>query len=72
VNLPIKKFLGSQITVHVRLAGFESDFTFLLGAGFANPDHGATFGDGRVFIEDKLDYLAAPKVENSAQPETFF
>lgn len=62
----------NRVTGHVRLACFQADFSFLLGAGFANPGHGAALGDGSVFIEDKLDYLAAPKVETSAQPETFF
>jgi hypothetical protein len=54
------------------LDGFQADFSFLLGAGFADPDHAAAHGAERVFIADKFDHLAAPKVENSAQPETFF
>ena len=55
-----------------RLDGFQADFSFLLGAAFANPDHAATRGAKRVFIGDKFDHLAALKVENSPQPETFF
>ena len=55
-----------------RLDGFQADFSFLLGAGFADPDHTAPLGAERVFIEDKFDHMAASKVETSAQPETFF
>jgi hypothetical protein len=55
-----------------RLDGFQADFSFPLGAGFADPDHPAALGAERVFIEDEFDHLAAPKVGNSAQPETFF
>jgi hypothetical protein len=55
-----------------RLGGFQADFTILLGAGFADPDHAAALRAERVFIEDKFDHFAAPKVEKSAQPETFF
>jgi hypothetical protein len=55
-----------------RLDGLQADFSFLLGAGFADPDHAAALGAGRLFIEDKFDHLAAPKLETSAQPETFF
>src|SRR6266849_4679123 len=55
-----------------RLDGFQAGFSFMLGAGFADPDHAAALGAGRLFIEDKFDHLAAPKVETSAQPETFF
>src|SRR5258708_2428050 len=29
-------------------------------------------GLGHLFVEDKFDHLAAPKVETSAQPEAFF
>jgi len=53
------------------LHGFQAGFSFLLGADFADPDHTAALGAGRLFIEDKFDHLAAPKVETSAQPETF-
>jgi len=42
----------------------------LLGVGFADPDHLAALG--AVFIENELDHLAAPNIETSAQPETFF
>jgi hypothetical protein len=56
----------------VFLARFQAGFSFLLGTGFANPDYGAALGDGRVFVEDKLDHLAAPKVQTSAQAKTFF
>ena len=55
-----------------RLDGFQADFSFLLGAGFADPDHVAALGAGRLFIEDKFDHLAAPKVETSTQPEALF
>jgi hypothetical protein len=55
-----------------RLDGFEADFSFMLRAGFADPDHAAALGGGHVFIEDKFDHLASPEVETSAQPETFF
>jgi hypothetical protein len=34
------------------LDGFQADFSFLLGVGFANPDYAAASGAGRVFIED--------------------
>ena len=65
-QLPVRPLLDD------RLNGFQADFSLLLGAGFADPDHAAALGAGRLFIEDKFDHLAAPKVENSAQPETFF
>jgi hypothetical protein len=55
-----------------RLHGFQADFSLLLGASFADPDHAAALGAGHVFIEDKFDHLAAPKVETPAQPEAFF
>jgi len=55
-----------------RLDGFQADFSLLLGAGFADPDHAAALGAGRLFVEDKFDHLAVPKIETSAQPETFF
>ena len=51
---------------------FQSDLSFLLGASFADPNRSAVLKDGRVFIEDKLDHLAAPEVETSAEPKTFF
>lgn len=62
----------SRVTGHARLTGFHADFAFLLGASFADPGHAAVLEDGRVFIEDKLDHLAAPEVQTSAQPKTFF
>jgi hypothetical protein len=55
-----------------RLDGFQADFSFLFGASLADPDHAAALGAGPVFIEDKFDHLAAPKVESSAQPESVF
>ena len=55
-----------------RLGAFESDFSILLGAGFADPDYTTAHGGKRVFIEDKFYGLAAPKVKTSAQPETLF
>jgi hypothetical protein len=54
-----------------RLHCFKADFSFPLGAWFADPDHPTALGAGHVFIEDKLDHLAAPKIETSTQPETF-
>jgi hypothetical protein len=44
----------------------------MLGAGFADPDHAAALGAERTFIKDKFDRLAAPNIERSAQPESFF
>jgi len=55
-----------------RLDGFQADFSLLLRAGFADPDHAAALGAGRLFFEDKFDHLAAHKVETYAQPKTFF
>jgi hypothetical protein len=55
-----------------RLDGFQADFAFLLGAGFADPDNSAALGAGHVFIDDKFDHLASPKTGTSAQPETSF
>ena len=55
-----------------RLQGFQADFSILLGASFADPDHAAALRAGHLFVEDKFDHLAAPKVETSAQPEAFF
>jgi hypothetical protein len=55
-----------------RLHDLQADFSLLLGTGFANPDHAASLGVGRLFVEDKFDHLAAPKVETCAQPEAFF
>jgi len=54
------------------LDGFQTDFSLLLGARFADPDHPTALGVGQVFIEDKFDNLTAPEVETSADPETFF
>ena len=51
---------------------FQAEFTFLFGAGFADPDHAALLGAGRFLIDGKFDHLAAPEVETSAQPEPFF
>ena len=65
-QLPVRPLLDD------RLNGFQADFSLLLGAGFADPDHAAALGAGRLFIEDKFDHLAAPKIETSAQSETFF
>jgi hypothetical protein len=53
------------------LDGFQADFSFLPGIGFANPYYAATGGAGRVFIEDKFNHLAAPQWKISAQAETF-
>jgi hypothetical protein len=53
-----------------RLDGFQADFSFLLGADLADPDHAAAHGPERVLIEDNFDHLATPEVETSAQPET--
>jgi hypothetical protein len=55
-----------------RLDGFQADFSLLLGAGSADPDHTAALGTGRLFIEENFDHLAALKFETSAQPETFY
>src|SRR5216684_736814 len=55
-----------------RLDSFQANFAFLLGAGFADPDHPAALGVGHVFIEDKFDNLTAPEVETSTHAETFF
>jgi len=55
-----------------RLNGLQADFSLLLGAGFADPDHAAALGAGRLFVEDQFDHFAAPQVEISAQPKPFF
>jgi hypothetical protein len=55
-----------------RLQGFQADFSILLGASLADPDHAAAVRAGHLFVEDKFDDLAAPKIEISAQPEAFF
>ena len=55
-----------------RLDGFQTDFSFLLGAGFADPDHAAAQGVAWVLVQDDFDYLPAPKAETTAQPETLF
>ena len=52
-----------------RLDGFQADFSLLLGAGLADPDHAAALEDRRIFLKDKLDRLAAPKIETPAQSE---
>jgi hypothetical protein len=54
------------------LEGFQAELSFTLGAGFADPDHLAALGGGHIFSEDKFDHLAAPKIETSSEPETFF
>jgi hypothetical protein len=54
------------------LDGLEADFSFLFGAGFADPDYAAALWGGRLFVEDKFDDLATPNVESSAQPEAVF
>jgi hypothetical protein len=55
-----------------RLDGFQPGFPFMLGVGFADPDHTATDGEERVIIEDKFNSLASPEVKTSAEPEAFF
>jgi hypothetical protein len=55
-----------------RLDGFQADFSLLLGAGSADPDHTAALDARRLFIENNFDHLAALKFETSAQPETFY
>jgi len=42
-----------------RLDGFQADFSFLLGASFADPGHAAAHRAERIFIEDKFNHLAA-------------
>jgi hypothetical protein len=64
--------IGAATAGPFRLDGFQADFSFLVGVGFADPDRAAAHGAERVFIEDKFYRLAAPKVETSAQRETFF
>jgi hypothetical protein len=54
------------------LNGLQADFSLLLGACFADPDHAAALRAGRFLIDGKFDHLASPEVETSAQPETFF
>jgi hypothetical protein len=71
-NVSSRQLLVSRITGHVRLARFEADISFLLGASFADPDYAAALGAERVLIEDKFDHLAAPKMETTAQPKSFF
>src|SRR5260370_4936948 len=63
---------GSVTRPDDHLDGFQTDFSLLLGARFADPDHPAALGVGHAFIEDKFDNLTAPEVETSAHPETFF
>jgi hypothetical protein len=55
-----------------RLQGFQADFSILFGANLTDPDHATALGIGRLFVQDKFDELTAPKVESSAQPESFF
>jgi hypothetical protein len=55
-----------------RLHGFQADFSLLLGASFADPDHAAALRAEGVLIEDKFDRLAAPKMETTPQSKTFF
>ena len=75
VGLPEKWF---ELTAAVRhlpdehLQSFQADFSLLLGASFTHPDHAAALGTGRLFIEDKFDYLAALETETSGQAESFF
>ena len=54
------------------LNGFQANFTFLLGAEFADPDYAATHGVEWVLIEDDFDNFAAPQMETSAQMEPVF
>jgi hypothetical protein len=53
------------------LDDFQAEFSFLLGASFADPDHVAALGTGCVFTEDEFDHLAMPKRETSPQAEIF-
>ena len=55
-----------------RLNGFQPDFPFLLGTGFANPDHAAEVGAVASLFEDEFDDLSAPELETSTQPEPSF
>jgi len=54
-----------------RLDDCQADFSLMLGASLADPDHTAPLGAGHLFIEDKFDQLSGPKFEISAQPEPF-
>jgi len=47
----------------------EPNFAFLFGPGFADPNHAASHGVERVFIQDDFDYLSTPQSEISAHPE---
>jgi hypothetical protein len=44
----------------IRLGGFQADFSFLLGASLADPDHAAAHGVERVGIQDNFDNLTTP------------
>jgi len=48
--------------------GFQADFSLLLGAGSAEPDHTAALSAGCLFIEDNFDHWAAPKFEFIGKP----
>jgi hypothetical protein len=50
----------------IRLDHFQADFSLLLGTSFADPDHAASLGVGHVFVENKFDHLAAPKIKTSS------
>ena len=45
------------------LNGFQADFAFVLGVGFADPDHVAAYSVELVLIQNDFDNLAAPQME---------
>jgi hypothetical protein len=51
------------------LKGFEADLAFLLGAGFADPDHAAADGIQFVIARDDLDQLSAFEPEAASEAE---
>jgi hypothetical protein len=53
------------------LNDLHSDFSLLLGANFADPDHPGAHRNERLMFEDNLDHLTARKIEISPQPEAF-
>jgi hypothetical protein len=54
-----------------RLHKFQAHFSFLLGSYLADPHYATALRRGHFVINTNFDYLAAPQVKPSTQPETF-
>jgi hypothetical protein len=53
-----------------RLSGFQTDFPFEFGAGFADPHNATAPATEWLLVQNDFDHLAAAEMETAAQPES--